>query len=173
MKNLLLVFIFTMVGLVSTAAQSTAIPVGDQLNTEVVATANAVVLDYEFSPVACRLSAATGIEVTPVDSVEEFSGYQVVNYKGARLNCAGFGVSLQTDTENNLSNIEDDPAESESESTLSLLYSFYTNNQIIILAFLLALSELLALIPGINQNGIFQSILSFLKSKDNTKTATK
>lgn len=41
--------------------------------------------------------------------------------------------------------------------------NFIIEHQIVILAFLLALSELLALIPGIKSNSIFQLIVNGIK----------
>jgi len=43
--------------------------------------------------------------------------------------------------------------------------TFITNNKAVILAALLGISEVLALIPTIKSNGIFDALVRFLKSE--------
>ncbi len=49
------------------------------------------------------------------------------------------------------------------------IIDFILSNKIVLLGFLLALSEVLALIPGISQNGIFQAVFSWLKQKNKSR----
>lgn len=43
------------------------------------------------------------------------------------------------------------------------IYAFIMANQVVLLGFLFALSEVLALIPGVKSNSVFQLILAGLK----------
>ena len=43
------------------------------------------------------------------------------------------------------------------------VYAFFVANQVVIIGGLLAVSELLALIPGVESNSIFELVVNFLK----------
>lgn len=55
--------------------------------------------------------------------------------------------------------------QTKAEAQFSII-DFIIAHQSILLGLLLALSEVLSLIPGISQNGIFQAIFSWLKRKN-------
>jgi hypothetical protein len=46
---------------------------------------------------------------------------------------------------------------------LAEVYAFIIANKVVLLGFALALSEALALIPGVESNSIFQLVVNFIK----------
>lgn len=72
--------------------------------------------------------------------------------------CAGFGLVIDSGEIVNDEIAPDDTGETN-------LIDWVMNHWTIIIAFLFALSEVLALIPGIRENGIFQAVYTWLKKK--------
>lgn len=169
MKNLLFILIVGLVALIAAPTQATAYEAEKQTSVEVV---NISVYDaemvsnvFDFAPGTCHLLADAGPSIFDTLPEDVKYRYDVVPVDGVRVNYAGFGAFLQTDADTESPELE------QTENPPSTIWDLVMGNQLVILTFLLALSELLALIPGINQNGIFQSIFSFLKSKSNKRTA--
>jgi hypothetical protein len=83
--------------------------------------------------------------------------------KAPGIQCAGIGSFIYAQDEDVS---EDTSTVTEDES--GGIISYITSNWSVVLGILLAFSEILALIPGINQNGIFQTLVLLLKSKSTT-----
>lgn len=71
---------------------------------------------------------------------------------------AGFGLTIDTGE-----TVNDEIAPDDTGGTSPI--DWVMNHWATIIAFLFALSEILALIPGIRENGIFQAIYTWLKKK--------
>ena len=91
-------------------------------------------------------------------------------YTKPRVNYAGFGAFISMDGDGVTDDPGDDPGET-NQGKLSII-EWVTINSTLLFGLALAISEVLALIPGIKQNGIFQTILTFLRKKNKKQTTS-
>lgn len=177
MKNPILILLVVLMSIVVSSTQTTALTVDDQPCVELVPTADvdAVVIstDLSLSPVSL-LSVKTAYEdysCSLIPGSDEFKTclphppdeaykYPIRDLELPLTNNASIGAVLLT--------LDSEVISGESYNGI---VGFIWNNRLVILGFLLGLSELLALIPGISQNGIFQAVFQALKKFKSKQTS--
>ncbi len=169
MKHLFLILFVALTAIVATSTQSETVKrtaqsyFEEKMLNDVVAPA----VLTEDNLVADRILTSPDMKPKSVDilnySCKKNQKYPLLNPKHRQINYAGFGSFLYTGGAQDSITIEqtEDPANNNWPSFIQWIL----NHKAILLSLALALSEVLALIPGIQQNGIFQSVFTFLKSK--------
>ena len=100
---------------------------------------------------------AVQFEPMPVISYE-MADFEIVQIFTPGVQCAGVFMFTDAQAEDVTGDVPDDTGQ---KNSIGLILSNWT----VIFGFLFALSEILALIPVIKQNGIFQAIFGWLKSQ--------
>lgn len=120
----------------------------------------AVVLQTAADGAVLASDVVTMPEVTALITLSDAEYMRVTD----RVKCAGFFVSSAYASDD-VASVDDSTGDA-SQSTS--IFTWIKNNSEVLLALALAISEILAQIPSIKANSIFQLFFSWLKSKKTT-----